>query len=215
MMIFTQIPVRYAFLNCSVFRAINAAGEKKISVGSCLMNTIPYINILVSFFAWIHSPNSIALKHGYQIFLIFGIAVGRIWYLISYVSAAIIVNHVTHQPFPTYSFLVFPFTFAALITRIPIYFDMFKISNLSAPVVSPLAETIFIYALLIALSVEYALYASTVIEQFCDHLGIKCLSIPLKPVETVDPNDSEDDEPRVPSTSVASRLRPRKRASKN
>ena len=106
-LITTQIPV-------SIYRALSANYRKGKSSLECLSQLIPYFILLTAFFGWIFATDGIAMDTGYVILLIFAVAVGRI-------CAAIIVNHVTHQKFPSFWYINVPLCLGFLASKLQLF----------------------------------------------------------------------------------------------
>ncbi|KAI8906250.1 CDP-alcohol phosphatidyltransferase-domain-containing protein [Gorgonomyces haynaldii] len=158
LLVTTQVPV-------SVYRALKACERRKMSKKQALLNTIPYLLFLSGFVGWVLSPYSISNKIGYLMYMCLGVSVGRI-------CAIIIVQHVTHAPYPQFKFIYVPFVVGGLLSWSPYFGFQFW---------TPQLEHALIHLLFAYLLVEYCLFISTVINQFCSHLGIQCLRIPYPP----------------------------------
>ncbi|KAJ3308266.1 hypothetical protein HDV04_001497 [Boothiomyces sp. JEL0838] len=159
LLIFTQIPV-------SILRVIEVCGKKNISVTSALFTTVPYLVMASSAFFWATAGTHVAPDNTIVFALAWGFAIGRI-------NALIILNHVTHIEYPSYNFLVVPFAFGAFVARAPQLFGI-------APIFNAHTESVYIWITFLFITIEYILWAVKVVEQFCDHLNIKCFTIPYK-----------------------------------
>ncbi|KAH6593616.1 hypothetical protein BASA50_007178 [Batrachochytrium salamandrivorans] len=155
----TQVPV-------SIMRVRDACRIKKRSFMLAMLHVIPYCIINVSLYLWITAPGSIALStHGILLACTWGISFGRI-------AAMIVLGHVTHTQYPTYTLVIIPYVVGAILARAP------QINGTT--IFGGITETRYIQTLFSFVVIDYVLWILTVIRQFCSHLGIQCLRIPYK-----------------------------------
>ncbi|KAJ1328550.1 hypothetical protein BSLG_010282 [Batrachochytrium salamandrivorans] len=152
--------------NLSIMRVRDACRIKKRSFMLAMLHVIPYCIINVSLYLWITAPGSIALStHGILLACTWGISFGRI-------AAMIVLGHVTHTQYPTYTLIIIPYVVGAILARAP------QINGTT--IFGGITETRYIQTLFSFVVIDYVLWILTVIRQFCSHLGIQCLRIPYK-----------------------------------
>ncbi|KAJ3155953.1 hypothetical protein HDU89_005516 [Geranomyces variabilis] len=164
MMAFTQVPI-------SIYRVYETCKEKNKSVSEAMSQIGPFVVFMMSIYLWLGSPASHILDTHLVAFVIAtGLVFGRI-------ATAIILAHVTHMPYPTYWKLLTPVLFGTVITNLPVIFQ-------SGPILSATGEAIYLYLFLVYAVASYLHWAVSVIDRFCTHLGISCLTIPYRPLMT-------------------------------
>lgn len=82
-----------------------------------------------------------------------------------------VLQHVTHMEFPSYTLHTLPFVLGAFITTLP--------QTVGKKVFSASTERSYVILVLSFVIVDYIFWATKVVEQFCNHLKIHCFKIPL------------------------------------
>ncbi|KAJ3372191.1 hypothetical protein HDU91_004126 [Kappamyces sp. JEL0680] len=174
----------------SIWRVVEACEKKGHSVSEALFNSLTYVFMVVSCAAWIFAPSSTIIPNNVVVFaLAWGVAVGRI-------NAFIILNHVTHVEYPSYLFLLFPFALGALLSWVPVIFEL-------TPIFTPERESLYVWSVFFFIAIEYVLWAVKVVEQICHHLNIQCFVIPYK--HLLEPSLADIQTPTTPSKPRPSR----------
>ncbi|KAJ3036806.1 hypothetical protein HDV00_002359 [Rhizophlyctis rosea] len=161
LMITTQIPV-------SVWRVYEACRSKGLSFRRAMWGTVPFLWFVGGVVGWLGSPLSGVLEEGHLVLFLSttGVIFGRI-------ATLIILSHVTHQPYPTFSHLLIPLILGTTLVNAPFLFGI-------SPILTPEGEYYYLVAFFLWAVGSYLHWATVVIDRFCTHLGIECFRIPYK-----------------------------------
>lgn len=124
---------------------------------SSLKQLLPIVALTASVTSWLTSPNSIVLSDNHMV--LFALTMSLVF---ARVTTAIILAHLTRQPFPSWSMPMFPLFIAAVVFRF-----------VSAPAI----ELAYLWIYFGYCLVYIAVYATNVIDALCNFLDINCFTI--------------------------------------
>ncbi|GAA5806970.1 hypothetical protein MFLAVUS_000319 [Mucor flavus] len=159
--IFTHVP--------TCFYAMYKACKKnnKPYVKTMLIQNMPIATYTIGLYLWVMSPYSTILSHRH--FILFAITTGVVF---GRMATKVILAHLTKSEFPMFTVLLIPLIVGAALTNIPILFPSI------GPIFTAESEYMFLVAYFVFAVAAYLRWALVVINNFCDFLGIKCLTIP-------------------------------------
>ncbi|KAJ1680213.1 hypothetical protein EV182_000465 [Spiromyces aspiralis] len=142
----------------SLFNVYSACKEKGKSFFDTLYGLVPYFVFVGGAYVWAaNSTIVIGNTHMILYMAVVGFAFGRM-------VSKIILSHLMGAPFQTYTVQMAPIFIGAVLS----FFGLF----------SSRSELVFMWASLFFVAFAYFHWALIVIDRFCTHLNIKCLSIP-------------------------------------
>ncbi|KAJ1918934.1 hypothetical protein H4219_002290 [Mycoemilia scoparia] len=142
----------------SLANVYSACKEKNKSFLATLPHLVPYFALIWASYIW--ADNSywvIGNTHMILYIFVVGFAFGRM-------VSKMILAHLMGMAFPAYTVQMLPVFLGAFFSK----FGMF----------SPTTELVFMWCSLVFVVVAYFQWAIIVIDRFCEHLNIKCLTIP-------------------------------------
>ncbi|RKP00641.1 hypothetical protein CXG81DRAFT_758, partial [Caulochytrium protostelioides] len=137
------------------------------TMGQALWQTIPFALFFLAVGVWLAAPGSVVMTPDY--FILFAFTVGLVF---GRIATIIILAHVTHMPYPEWSLLYFP-VYAGALLSLPAVIT----GSPHAALWTPAGEATYLSIVFLWSLVAYLSWAWIVIQQFCHHLGIECLSI--------------------------------------
>lgn len=170
----------------SIYKASRGESvRRKLYIVASVFGPIASYSVAISLWAW--SPYSIILEQEH--FILFTVTVGIMF---GFMASNIILAHLTKSPFPSfYGLLGALWLMAILIGIVPRIFEMYVVipfvtakkkkidSNFfHSRLVSATAELYVLWVFFALSAIVYGIWASTVINKFCEFLGIRCLKIP-------------------------------------
>ncbi|KAL1933154.1 hypothetical protein VTP01DRAFT_8832 [Rhizomucor pusillus] len=149
----------------SIYKASRGESvRRKLYIVASVFGPIASYSVAISLWAW--SPYSIILEQEH--FILFTVTVGIMF---GFMASNIILAHLTKSPFPSfYGLLGALWLMAILIGIVPRIFEI--------RLVSATAELYVLWVFFALSAIVYGIWASTVINKFCEFLGIRCLKIP-------------------------------------
>ncbi|RKP05961.1 sn-1,2-diacylglycerol cholinephosphotransferase [Thamnocephalis sphaerospora] len=158
LLVFTQLP--------ACLYGVNVACKRKgTSFAGAIAQLLPMAIYLVATISWILSPYSSLLANNHLI--LFTVTVGLVF---GRVATKIILAHLTRMPFPWFTVMMIPLVAGSLMVNAPYLFG--------ATVLTADTELYYLCAFTVFATVAYGHWALLVIDRFCTHLGIRCLTIP-------------------------------------
>lgn len=151
----------------SIYTVMKQSNNKRGSFKSAVSHFTPLAIATISVYAWIYSPHSL-IKHSP---LLFSMTIGIVF---AKTATKVILAHLTHQPYPTYSRLMAPLVLGALLSR----FNLFaSTSTLQNTLSNGLSEKRFLSLYFACVLIAYCVWAWHVVEAFCKFLRIRCFSL--------------------------------------
>ncbi|KAF2754115.1 Choline/ethanolaminephosphotransferase [Pseudovirgaria hyperparasitica] len=153
-----------------VTNVIRARREKGLPIAPVFLEWIPMVIFCVATIAWLGSPYSILLSSNHLVLycLTMSLVFGRL-------TTKIILAHLTRQPFPYWTVMLWPLIGGAVLANLPILAPLVGMES------KPLGATVeigYLWAYFLFANVIYFRWAILVINSICDYLGINCLTIP-------------------------------------
>lgn len=156
-LVFTQIP----FCVVNVVKARRANGLPVLSV---FLEWIPMAVYTIAITLWVSSPYSTLMKNNHLILFCFTMA-----FVFGRLTTKMILAHLTRQPFPYWTVMLYPLVGGAIIGNLP---------RIGFPQISAEMELYYLWAYLAFSMVVYFRWAWLVVTSICNYLGINALTIP-------------------------------------
>ncbi|KAM0562991.1 hypothetical protein ACHAPJ_001834 [Fusarium lateritium] len=156
-LIFTQIP----FCVLNVAKARRSRGEAVLPV---FLEWIPMAVFTICISAWVFSPYSTIMKENHLMLFCFIMS-----FVFGRLTTKIILAHLTRQPFPWWTVMLYPLIGGAILGNLP---------RIGLPQVSAQFELFYLWAYLLFSMVVYFRWAWLVVTSICNYLGINALTIP-------------------------------------
>jgi len=153
-----------AHLPFCVANVIRARRAKNLPIAPVFLEWAPMAVYTFSIGAWLYSPYSTLMAENHLVLfcLTMSFVFGRM-------TTKIILAHLTRQPFPYWTVMLWPLIGGAIIGNLP---------RLGLPIVSPEVELWYLRGYLVFAVVAYFRWAFLVINSITSYLGINCLTIP-------------------------------------
>ncbi|RSL55001.1 hypothetical protein CEP54_009602 [Fusarium duplospermum] len=156
-LVFTQIP----FCVLNVVKARRANG---LPVMPVFLEWIPMAVYTISIALWVFSPYSTLMKNNHLVLFCFTMA-----FVFGRLTTKMILAHLTRQPFPYWTVMLYPLVGGAIIGNLP---------RIGLPQISAEMELYYLWAYLAFSMVVYFRWAWLVVTSICNYLGINALTIP-------------------------------------
>jgi ethanolaminephosphotransferase len=160
LLVTTQLPA-------SLYGVYVACQRKGTSFSTAIAQLFPMGVYLAATIGWILSPYSVLLERQHLIW--FTITVGLVF---GRMATKIILAHLTRMPFPWFTFMMLPLVVGSILVNAP---------YLGVTILSADGEVYYLAAFSLFALLAYGHWAWLVIDRFCKHLNIRCLSIPYEP----------------------------------
>jgi ethanolaminephosphotransferase len=153
-----------AHLPFCVANVVRARRAKNLPIAPVFLEWAPMAVYTFSIGAWLYSPYSTLMAENHLVLfcLTMSFVFGRM-------TTKIILAHLTCQPFPYWTVMLWPLIGGAIIGNLP---------RLGLPAVSPEIELWYLRGYFVFAVVAYFRWAFLVINSICSYLGINCLTIP-------------------------------------
>lgn len=147
-----------------VYHVIKARQAKNLPVLPVFLEWTPMAVYTFSIGIWIFSPHSTLMDENHLVLfcLTMSFVFGRM-------TTKIILAHLTRQPFPYWTVMLWPLLGGAVLGNLP---------RLGFPAVTPNVEVWYLRAYFVFATIAYFRWAYLVISSICNYLGISCLTIP-------------------------------------
>ena len=157
----------FIHLPACVTNVVKARRAQKLPVAPVFAEWLPIVVFTASGTAWLYSPYSTLMRDNRLVLfcLTMSFVFGRM-------TTKIILAHLTRQPFPMWTIMLFPLIGGAILGNLP----RIGLPAVTAPVELWYLRGYFVFALVV-----YFRWALLVINSICDYLGINCLTITPKP----------------------------------
>lgn len=161
-----------AHLPACILNVARARRAQNLPVAPLLWEWTSLLTFVGCTIAWLGSPYSFILKDNHLVLycIVMSLVFGRM-------TTKIILAHLTRQPFPFWTAMLYPLIGGALIVNAPYY----TVGAIFGPI-SAGFELWYLRAYLVYAAVVYFKWAHLVITSICDFLGINCLTIKPKPI---------------------------------
>jgi ethanolaminephosphotransferase len=159
-LLLTHIP----FCVYHVVRARQSRGQPIVPV---FLEWTPMAVYTFCAFAWLYSPHSTICKENHLVLfcVVMSFVFGRM-------TTKMILAHLTRQPFPYWTVMLWPLVGGAVLANLPLVFGE------RAAVFNATSEWCYLVAYLAFAAVAYFRWAYIVTTSICRFLGINCLTIP-------------------------------------
>lgn len=157
----------FIHLPACVLNVVKARRARKLPVAPVFIEWLPIVVFTGSGTAWLYSPYSTLMRENRLVLfcLTMSFVFGRM-------TTKIILAHLTRQPFPMWTIMLFPLIGGALLGNLP---------RVGLPAVTAYVELWYLRAYFVFALVVYFRWALLVINSICQYLGINCLTITHKP----------------------------------
>ncbi|KAL8877438.1 MAG: hypothetical protein Q9198_004548 [Flavoplaca austrocitrina] len=156
----------FIHLPACVLNVVKARRAQNLPIAPVFAEWSPIIIFTASSTAWLYSPYSTLMRDNRLVLfcLTMSFVFGRM-------TTKIILAHLTRQPFPMWTIMLFPLIGGAILGNLP----RLGLRAVTAPVELWYLRAYFVFALVV-----YFRWAVLVINSICDYLGINCLTITPK-----------------------------------
>ncbi|KAL8781091.1 MAG: hypothetical protein Q9213_006173 [Squamulea squamosa] len=157
----------FIHLPACVLNVVKARRAQKLPLAPVFVEWLPIVIFTASSTSWLYSPYSTLMRENRLVLfcLTMSFVFGRM-------TTKIILAHLTRQPFPMWTVMLFPLIGGAILGNLP---------RVGLPAVTASVELWYLRAYFVFALVAYFRWALLVINSICDYLGINCLTITPKP----------------------------------
>ncbi|PFH56784.1 hypothetical protein XA68_15979 [Ophiocordyceps unilateralis] len=147
-----------------VYHVVVARRKKKLPIAPVFLEWTPMAVFTLSIGAWVFSPHSTLMRDNHLVLfcLTMSFVFGRM-------TTKMILAHLTRQPFPYWTVMLFPLVGGAVLGNLPL---------LGLPAVGARVELLYLRAYFAFALVVYFRWAFLVVSSICNFLGINALTIP-------------------------------------
>jgi len=147
-----------------VLNVVRARRAKNLPVAPVFLEWTPMAVYTLSIGAWVFSPHSTLMRENHLVLfcLTMSLVFGRM-------TTKMILAHLTRQPFPYWTVMLWPLVGGAVIGNLPL---------LGYPQVTPDMELNYLRAYFVFALAVYSRWAYLVVTSICNFLGINALTIP-------------------------------------
>ncbi|KAI4259811.1 MAG: hypothetical protein L6R42_004394 [Xanthoria sp. 1 TBL-2021] len=156
----------FIHLPACVLNVVKARRAQKLPIAPVFAEWLPIVIFTASCTAWLYSPYSTLLRDNRLV--LFCLAMS---FVFGRMTTKIILAHLTRQPFPMWTIMLFPLMGGAVLGNLP---------RIGLPAVTAAVELWYLRAYFVFALVVYFRWALLVINAICDYLGINCLTITPK-----------------------------------
>lgn len=153
----TQVPF-------CVRNVIRARRKDNLPVLPVFLEWTPIFTFTFAVSAWLLSPHSTLMEENHLV--LFSLTMS---FVFGRMTTKIILAHLTRQPFPYWTVMLWPLVGGALIFNLP---------YLGFPALTASMELLYLRAYFVFAAVVYFRWAFLVVDSICGYLGINCLTIP-------------------------------------
>ncbi|KFH40296.1 putative CDP-alcohol phosphatidyltransferase class-I family protein-like protein [Hapsidospora chrysogenum ATCC 11550] len=147
-----------------VLNVVRARRAKNLPVAPVFLEWTPMAVYTLSIGAWVFSPHSTLMRENHLVLfcLTMSLVFGRM-------TTKMILAHLTRQPFPYWTVMLWPLVGGAVIGNLPL---------LGYPQIMPEIELNYLRAYFVFALAVYSRWAYLVVTSICNFLGINALTIP-------------------------------------
>ncbi|KAH6687825.1 cholinephosphotransferase 1, partial [Plectosphaerella plurivora] len=153
----TQIPF-------CVYNVVRARRAKGLPVAPVFLEWTPMAVYTSCIGAWVYSPHSTLMRDNHIVLFCFTMS-----FVFGRMTTKMILAHLTRQPFPMWTVMLWPLVGGAVLANIP---------RLGYEAVSAKTELLYLWAYFFFALVVYSRWAYLVVTSICNFLGINALTIP-------------------------------------
>ncbi len=159
----------FAHLPACVYHVILARRKARLPILPVFLEWTPMIIFWFSCLAWLDSPHSSLLKNNHMVLwcLTTSFVFGRL-------TTKIILHHLTRQPFPYFTIMLWPLVGGAVLANLP---TIGSIIGVKLNAIDPSLEAWYLRAYFFFAVIAYFTWATRVINKICAFLDINCLTI--------------------------------------
>ena len=145
---------------------VQARHRQGLPIAPVFLEWTPFTIYACSIAAWLYSPYSTLCSENHLV--LFCITMS---FVFGRMTTKMILAHLTRQPFPYWTVMLFPLVGGALLGNLP---------RFGLPQVSAQVELYYLYGYFIFAAIVYFRWAFLVTNAICDFLGINALTIPYE-----------------------------------
>lgn len=149
-----------------VYNVVRARRAKGLPVAPVFLEWIPMAVYTLSIGAWAFSPYSTLMEENHLVLFCLTLS-----FVFGRMTTKMILAHLTRQPFPYWTVMLWPLLGGALLGNLP-RFGFAK--------VTPQVELAYLWAYFVFAFVVYFRWAYLVVTSICNFLGINALTIPME-----------------------------------
>ncbi|EGO52589.1 hypothetical protein NEUTE1DRAFT_72366 [Neurospora tetrasperma FGSC 2508] len=149
-----------------IINVVNARLSRNEPLLPVFLEWTPIVVFTLSVGTWLYSPYSTLMDENHLV--LFCVTMS---FVFGRMTTKMILAHLTKQPFPYWTVMLWPLIGGALIGNLP---------RFGLPAVTAQFEHLYLWAYLAFAFVVYSRWAWLVTTSICDFLGINCLTIPLE-----------------------------------
>ncbi|ESA44070.1 sn-1,2-diacylglycerol cholinephosphotransferase [Neurospora crassa OR74A] len=149
-----------------IINVVNARLSRNEPLLPVFLEWTPIVVFTLSVGTWLYSPYSTLMDENHLV--LFCVTMS---FVFGRMTTKMILAHLTKQPFPYWTVMLWPLIGGALIGNLP---------RFGLPAVTAQFEHLYLWAYLVFAFVVYSRWAWLVTTSICDFLGINCLTIPLE-----------------------------------
>ncbi|KAL8679150.1 MAG: hypothetical protein Q9186_004541 [Xanthomendoza sp. 1 TL-2023] len=156
----------FIHLPACILNVAKARRAKNLPLAPVFVEWLPILVFTASCTGWLYSPYSTLMRDNRLVLfcLTMSFVFGRM-------TTKIILAHLTRQPFPLWTIMLFPLIGGAILGNLP---------RFGLPAVTASVELWYLRAYFVFALVVYFRWAFLVVNSICDYLGINCLTITPK-----------------------------------
>lgn len=162
----------FVHLPFCIYHVVDARRQKKLPIAPVFLEWTPMLIFSASCVLWLGSPHSSLLKDNHLILwcLTTSFVFGRL-------TTKIILHHLTRQPFPYFTVLLWPLVGGAALAHLP---TLGSLVGMRVAPINPVFEAWYLRLYFVFATTVYMTWAVRVIDKICAFLDINCLTIKKK-----------------------------------
>ncbi|CCC10370.1 hypothetical protein SMACR_02941 [Sordaria macrospora] len=147
-----------------IINVVNARLSRNEPLLPVFLEWTPIVVFTLSVGAWLYSPYSTLMAENHLVLFCVCMC-----FVFGRMTTKMILAHLTKQPFPFWTVMLWPLVGGAFIGNLP---------RFGLPAVTAQFEHLYLWAYLVFAFIVYSRWAWLVTTSICDFLGINCLTIP-------------------------------------
>ncbi|RNJ57656.1 hypothetical protein D7B24_005738 [Verticillium nonalfalfae] len=147
-----------------IYNVVRARQQKNLPIAPVFLEWTPMLVFTAAIGAWVYSPYSTLMRENHLVLFCFTMA-----FVFGRMTTKMILAHLTRQPFPFWTVMLWPLVGGAFIGNLP----RFGVAAVTAK-----AELVYLWAYFFFALVVYSRWAYLVVTSICNFLGINALTIP-------------------------------------
>ncbi|RFU28366.1 hypothetical protein B7463_g7968, partial [Scytalidium lignicola] len=170
------IPILIVSLFCvhlpfCVINVARARRQNNLPVLPVFLEWTPVVVFTVATGAWLLSPYSTLMTENRLVLFCITMA-----FVFGRMTTKIILAHLTRQPFPYWTVMLWPLVVGAILANLP---------RIGIPALSAQLELMYLRGYCVFALIAYFRWAYLVITSICSYLGINCLTIPAEKLQAL------------------------------